>query len=691
MDKKISLFLAMLMLTQVASFALEEVPVEIEKGEIFMDDDSWETSGRNNTGNNSGGNNSGGNNSGGNNTGGNNTGGNNTGGNNTGEINTGGNNTGWHNNTGGNNTGGNNTGGNNTGGNNTGGNNTGGNNTGGNNTGGNNTGGNNTGGNNTGGNNNTGNNDSHCLTVGNFSINMTTYNVTIDLINTCSFAINYPGINASADHSGVSGFYNQTSWWYMIGANGTYNLSAQLQFDSSVLDGTNITLDFEATILNCGTNGTWHDCPDSNDSTLLYQFTFMNNTGGNNSLSIPVITHIHSNMGSGPYYEGDVFELLSGESFEWGVSILNLTAGQEYRLTVTIENESATSANLGDKMFNVSGSTATIMSEEDSYQYPQGCYVATIEVALQPENSGIFDTFNFVIDVDYSNCSPIGSNNTDGNNTVDNNTGGNNTVDNNTGDNTGGNNTVDNNTGDKTGGNNTVDNNTGDNTGGNNTVDNNTGDNTGGNNTVDNNTGGNNTVGNNTGSNNTVDNNTDDHDEEDGINTWNDTDMDGVQDSEDNCPDLFNDQADFDNDGEGDICDSDDDGDGIVDEIDNCPLTPNPDQNDADGNGFGTACDSMEYSGDNNTGSTDCVPWNNADCNEEFACPDDKEKVAIPAIDETTGEIMLDADGNEIEVWNCQVVSEEDSTDGLPSIGVIGTLAAIGLSFVAVIRREQEE
>ena len=48
MDKKISLFLAILMLTQVASFALEEVPVEIEKGEIFMDDDTWETSGRKN-------------------------------------------------------------------------------------------------------------------------------------------------------------------------------------------------------------------------------------------------------------------------------------------------------------------------------------------------------------------------------------------------------------------------------------------------------------------------------------------------------------------------------------------------------------------------------------------------------------------------------------------------------------------
>lgn len=131
-----------------------------------------------------------------------------------------------------------------------------------------------TGGNNTGGNNTNQNNDSHCLTLGNFTMN-NTYFVSIDLINNCSFAINYPGINASADHPGVSGFYNQTSWWYVIGANGTYSLSAQLQFDSSVFNGTNITLDFEAAILNCGINGSWHDCPNSNNATLSYQFQYI--------------------------------------------------------------------------------------------------------------------------------------------------------------------------------------------------------------------------------------------------------------------------------------------------------------------------------------------------------------------------------------------------------------------------------
>ena len=154
---------------------------------------------------------------------------------------------------------------------------------------GNNTGGNNTGGNNTGGNNSGSNNDSHCLTVDNVSVD-TTYVATLDLVNICNHALNYPGVNASANHPGVSGFYNGTEWYYLIGSYGTYNMSWQLSFDQSVVNGSYITLYFEATILNCGGSDSYHDCPNSNDSTLTHQFLFIsnnensgNNTGGNNT------------------------------------------------------------------------------------------------------------------------------------------------------------------------------------------------------------------------------------------------------------------------------------------------------------------------------------------------------------------------------------------------------------------------
>ncbi len=81
-----------------------------------------------------------------------------------------------------------------------------------------------------------------------------------------------------------------------------------------------------------------------------------------------------------------------------------------------------------------------------------------------------------------------------------------------------------------------------------------------------------------------------------------DDDGDGVANSLDNCPSIYNPadmkldrdnpvQIDTDGDGMGDVCDADDDGDGVEDSADNCPWTPNADQADVDGDGRGDACD----------------------------------------------------------------------------------------------------
>lgn len=54
-----------------------------------------------------------------------------------------------------------------------------------------------------------------------------------------------------------------------------------------------------------------------------------------------------------------------------------------------------------------------------------------------------------------------------------------------------------------------------------------------------------------------------------------DIDSDGISDSDDNCPTNYNpNQTDTDLDQEGDICDDDDDGDGVLDDEDECQLTP---------------------------------------------------------------------------------------------------------------------
>ncbi|MBC7933002.1 MAG: thrombospondin type 3 repeat-containing protein [Rubrivivax sp.] len=71
-----------------------------------------------------------------------------------------------------------------------------------------------------------------------------------------------------------------------------------------------------------------------------------------------------------------------------------------------------------------------------------------------------------------------------------------------------------------------------------------------------------------------------------------DTDSDGLDDGDDNCPTVANpDQTDTDIDGQGDACDPDNDNDGVPDTADNCQFTFNPNQADFDRDGIGDACD----------------------------------------------------------------------------------------------------
>ncbi|MCE9670187.1 lamin tail domain-containing protein [Myxococcus stipitatus] len=106
-----------------------------------------------------------------------------------------------------------------------------------------------------------------------------------------------------------------------------------------------------------------------------------------------------------------------------------------------------------------------------------------------------------------------------------------------------------------------------------------------------------------------------------------DVDGDGIPDSVDNCPSVFNpvrpldqgQQLDTDGDGVGDACDvcpllanstqcvrhnpNDTDDDGVINALDNCPAVANPDQADSDGDGRGDACDLCPAP---NTGDAPC-------------------------------------------------------------------------------------
>ncbi len=100
-----------------------------------------------------------------------------------------------------------------------------------------------------------------------------------------------------------------------------------------------------------------------------------------------------------------------------------------------------------------------------------------------------------------------------------------------------------------------------------------------------------------------------------------DADEDGVADDEDNCPiDPNPNQEDTDQDGEGDACDVDDDNDTIDDTVDNCQFDPNPDQTDTDGDGAGDACDT-DLDGDGVIDAVDaCVPTAPGEAVDDTGC-----------------------------------------------------------------------
>jgi beta-glucanase (GH16 family) len=116
-----------------------------------------------------------------------------------------------------------------------------------------------------------------------------------------------------------------------------------------------------------------------------------------------------------------------------------------------------------------------------------------------------------------------------------------------------------------------------------------------------------------------------------------DADDDRVPDRVDNCPLIPNrDQADNDGDGQGDVCDDDDDDDGVLDGSDSCPFDANPGQEDSDGDGAGDVCDSDDDDDGVLDGSDSC-PFDANPGQEDFdgdgagdVCDPDDDDDGVP-------------------------------------------------------------
>ena len=100
-------------------------------------------------------------------------------------------------------------------------------------------------------------------------------------MNICDKDIHYPGVNATADNPLVNGFPGMVEWYYLIYPGASYPHSWQLALNETIPNGTDITLTFEAVILNCGNPDNWHDCP---DSVLQHTFTVGDSNNGTNNI-----------------------------------------------------------------------------------------------------------------------------------------------------------------------------------------------------------------------------------------------------------------------------------------------------------------------------------------------------------------------------------------------------------------------
>ena len=129
-----------------------------------------------------------------------------------------------------------------------------------------------------------------------------------------------------------------------------------------------------------------------------------------------------------------------------------------------------------------------------------------------------------------------------------------------------------------------------------------------------------------------------------------DRDRDGVPDEVDLCPDSVDpEQDDLDQDAIGDVCDDDVDGDGVVNTMDNCPSVPNENQENTDNEGEGDACDG-DQDGDTIKDENDNCPFlqniNQSDLDQDLIgdiCDDD-----------------LDGDGIENDMDNCPSIPNSD-------------------------------
>ena len=123
---------------------------------------------------------------------------------------------------------------------------------------------------------------------------------------------------------------------------------------------------------------------------------------------VPSIVYMRDNQSSlsDLVYDGDIIEMSHKEEFEWNISLMKLNQNKDFRIIAYISNESTGILSLSSQYITATNQNQTLSLGKLSFEYDDGCYVATIMI-YQLQKPGIYkDSLNFVLDVGGNDCAP---------------------------------------------------------------------------------------------------------------------------------------------------------------------------------------------------------------------------------------------------------------------------------------------
>ena len=199
-------------------------------------------------------------------------------------------------------------------------------------------------------------------------------------------------------------FYDQsgdadlsTISWQLINTTGGYFIANGTSIDTSNFDANSV-IECYVVAYDGASYG----------NTARNQILLGENISRNLPDMVPSIVYMRDNQSAMTdiTYDGEIIEMTHREHFEWNISLMRLNLNQEFRIISYLSNDTTGIISLTSHYFSATSHNMTISLGKLSFEYGNGCYVATIMVQQLQRSSIYTDSFNFVVDAGSNDCEP---------------------------------------------------------------------------------------------------------------------------------------------------------------------------------------------------------------------------------------------------------------------------------------------